>query len=141
MDTIGYQFHHKTEIQMRMSDLDAIGHVNNGVQYIYFDIGRVEYLRNINENTVNWKDPELVIVHTECDFKHSILFTDHIFVETKTIEIGKKSVKMLQQIIDQNGIIKSTCYSVLSGFDIALNCSKEITPEVKEKIFLFEGLK
>lgn len=141
MDTTGYKFNHRKEIQMRMSDLDAIGHVNNGVQYLYFDIGRVDYLKNISEESVNWKDPELVIVHTECDFKRSILFTDHVFVETKTIEVRKKSIRMLQQIVDEEGNVKSICYSILSGFDIKANTSKEISKMFREKLMEFENLK
>ena len=140
MDTTNYQFYHKIEIQIRMNDLDAIGHVNNGVQLFYFDIGRVDYLKRINKAMIDWKNPELVIVHTECDYKDSILFDDVIFVETKTIEVGKKSVKMLQRIIDDKGAIKSTCYSVLSGFDIKANTSKEISQEIKEKLLKVEGL-
>lgn len=141
MDTSEHKFNHRKEIQIRMSDVDAIGHVNNGVQYFYFDIGRIDYLKNISEATVDWKNPELVVVHTKCDFRRSILFNDHIFVETKTLEVGNKSVKMLQQILDDNGEIKSTCYSVLSGFDITTNTSKPISPSVKEKLLTFEGLK
>jgi acyl-CoA thioester hydrolase len=70
----------------------------------------------------------------------SIRFADDISVETKIIEIGNKSIKMMQQIIDNNiGKIKSTCLSVMSGYDKQNDTSKEISKEFKEKINAFEN--
>ncbi|MDR0606440.1 MAG: acyl-CoA thioesterase [Bacteroidales bacterium] len=132
-------FKSKTNIQIRMTDLDPLGHVNNGVIYSYYDIGRLHYLNQIEENT-QWENIDKVVVHTECDFMESIFFSDDISVETKITEIGCKSIKMMQRIVDNNtGKIKSTCYSVLSGYDKQTNTSKEISETFKEKVKLFEN--
>ena len=121
-----------------MTDLDPFGHVNNGVIYSYYDIGRLHYLSLIEENS-QWELMDKVIVRTECDFMDSILFTDDICVETKVIELGNKSVKMMQQIIDNHTKkIKSTCLSILCGYDRQNNTSKELSQEFKEKINVFE---
>jgi acyl-CoA thioester hydrolase len=131
-------FKNKKSIQIRMTDLDPFGHVNNGVIYSYYDIGRLHYLNQIEENT-QWENMDKVVVHTECDFMESILFSDDIYVETKIIEIGCKSIKMMQRIVDNNtSKIKSTCYSVLSGYDRQTNTSKEISEAFKEKVKRFE---
>ncbi|MDR2407670.1 MAG: acyl-CoA thioesterase [Bacteroidales bacterium] len=123
-----------------MTDLDPLGHVNNGVIYSYYDMGRLHYLNQIEENT-QWENIDKVIVHTECDFMESIFFTDDIYVETKITETGRKSIKMMQRIVDNNtGKIKSTCYSVLSGYDRQTNTSKEISETFKEKVKLFENV-
>ncbi|MDR1459298.1 MAG: acyl-CoA thioesterase [Bacteroidales bacterium] len=122
-----------------MTDLDPFGHVNNGVIYSYYDTGRLHYLKQIEENT-QWENIDKVVVHTECDFMESILFSDSICVETKIIATGSKSIKMMQRIVDNHtGKIKSTCLSVLSGYDRHTNTSKEIAEEFKEKIKLFES--
>ena len=132
-------FKSKKSIQIRMTDLDPLGHVNNGVIYSYYDIGRLHYFTQISDS-IHWETIDKVIVRTECDFMESILFTDDISVETKVIEIGNKSVKMLQRIIDNNtGKIKSTCLSVLSGYDRQNNVSKEISEEFREKVADFEN--
>jgi len=132
-------FKSKKNIQIRMTDLDPFGHVNNGVIYSYYDVGRLHYFSCIEKN-LQWETIDKVIVRTECDFMDSILFTDDISVETKVIEIGNKSIKMTQRIIDNNtGKIKSTCLSILSGYDKQNNTSKEISKEVKEKITAFEN--
>jgi acyl-CoA thioester hydrolase len=122
-----------------MTDLDPFGHVNNGIIFFYYDVGRLHYLSQIKEN-IQWETMDKVVVHTECDFMDSILFTDNISVETKIIKIGNKSVKMMQRIIDNNTEkIKSTCLSVMSGYDRQNNCSKEISQEFKDKINAFEN--
>jgi acyl-CoA thioester hydrolase len=122
-----------------MTDLDPFGHVNNGVIYSYYDVGRLHYLQQLEEE-VQWEKMDKVIVHTECDFMESILFGDDISVETKIIEIGNKSIKMMQRIVDNNtGKIKSTSISVLSGYDRQKNTSKEISEELKKRITAFES--
>jgi acyl-CoA thioester hydrolase len=131
-------FRSKKSIQIRMTDLDPFGHVNNGVIYSYYDIGRLHYLSLLDENT-QWENIDKVVVHTECDFMDSILFSDNIYVETKIIAIGHKSIKMMQRIVDENtDKIKSVCSSVLLGYDRNNNTSKEISKEFKEKVELFE---
>jgi acyl-CoA thioester hydrolase len=121
-----------------MTDLDPFGHVNNGVYLSYYDIGRFHYLTLIKEY-IHWKTLEMVIVRTEVDFTESIHFDDDISVESKVIEIGNKSFKMMQRIVDnKTGNIKSKCIAVISGYDRQNNTSKEISQEFKEKVKAFE---
>ena len=122
-----------------MTDVDPLGHVNNGVIYSYYDTGRLHYLSQIGEN-MHWEAIDKVVVRTECDFMESILFTDDISVETKIVEIGNKSVKMMQRIVDNHtGKIKSACLSILSGYDRENNVSKEISEEFRNKADAFEN--
>ncbi len=121
-----------------MSDLDTLGHVNNGVIYAYYDIGRLHYFSQIEEN-ICWETFDKVVVHTECDFKDSIRYNDDISVETAVVEFGNKSFKMMQQIVDNHtGKVKSTCLSILSGFDRENNTSKPISQAFKEKVENFQ---
>ena len=133
------KFKSKVNIQIRMTDLDPFGHVNNSIICSYYDIGRLHYLSQIEEN-IQWELMDKVIVRTECDFMDSILFADDISVETKIIGIGNKSIKIMQQITENStGKIKSTCLSVMSGYDRQNNCSKEISQKFKDKINAFEN--
>jgi len=140
METKDITFKNKINIQIRMTDLDPFGHVNNGVIYSYYDIGRISYLKHLHEET-DWGKMDKVVVHTECDFIESILFEDDIRVETKIVDIGNKSVKMLQRIVDnRTSNIKSTCFSVMSGYDRSTNCSKTIPSAFKEKVEKHENI-
>lgn len=82
----------------------------------------------------------MVVVHISCDFMNSIYFHDNIFVETKVLEIGNKSVKMIQRIVNsETNEIKSSCYSVMAGYDKMNNCSKPIPELFKQSVSLFEN--
>ena len=139
MDTTGIQFNYSYPIQIRLSDLDPIGHVNNGVQFFYYDLGRIHYLETINGAPISWTEIDMVVVHTACDFLRSIRDKENISVQTKITEIGNKSVRMIQRIINTDtGEIKSTCYTVLSGFDRANDCSQPIADSFKRKVAAYE---
>ena len=138
MDTTSYTFHHQVPIQVRMTDIDPVGHVNNSVQLTYYDLGRLKYLETIQKKEIDWQELDMVVVHTACDFYNSIFLNDNIVVETKVVGIGEKSVKILQRIIDNTtNEIKSTCYSIMSGYD-KNNCSKKIPEHFKTKVLEFE---
>ena len=131
-------FKSKIDIQIRMTDLDPLGHVNNSVYFSYYDAGKLHYFSGINED-ISWEAIDKVIVRTECDFMESIFFDDNISVETKVIETGNKSMKMMQRIIDNNtGKIKSTCLSIISSYDRQNNTSKALSEELKKKVENFE---
>ena len=131
-------FKSKLPIQIRMTDLDPFGHVNNGVFFSYYDIGRFHYLTMINEDT-HWDVLDKVIVRIECDFMEAIHYTDDISVESKIVEMGRRSLKMMQRIIDnRTGNIKSKCIAVISGYDKQNNCSKEISQDFKDRVAAFE---
>lgn len=139
MDTSNYVFKHHYPVQVRMTDLDPVGHVNNGIQLSYYDLGRLNYLETLQNKKIDWNEIDMVIVHIACDFVDSIYFYDKIVVETKVLEIGNKSVKMLQRIVNsETNEIKSTCYSIMAGYDKDNNSSKQILEAFKQQVCLFE---
>ena len=128
-------------VQVRMSDLDSYVHVNNGIQCHYFDLGRSFYLEKVLQNQVDWKTIDLVLVHIELDFAAPVEFHDKLVCESKIFEIGNKSLKMRQQLRDLNtNPVKTTCLSVLAGFDRTTHQAIPICEEYKQRIREFEGM-
>lgn len=139
MDTEGIVFNFTYPIQIRLSDLDPLGHVNNGVQFFYYDLGRIHYLEAVNGCPISWTEIDMVVVHTACDFLRSIRDKENVAVQTKITELGNKSVRMIQRIINTDtGEVKSTCYTVLSGFDRSRDCAQVIAESFKQKARDFE---
>ena len=84
---------------------------------------------------------DLVLVHIELDFAAPVEFHDQIVCESKIVEIGHKSLKMVQQLRDtKTNTVKTTCRSVLSGFDRQTHQSIPIQEKYKRLIREFEGL-
>lgn len=132
-------FHFSIPIQIRMSDLDPFAHVNNGVQANYLDYGRSAYLEKITGEKVDWLTMDMVLVHLEMDFFKPILFHDHVSCETKVYDIGNKSFKMIQRLIDtETGEVKTIGKSVLVGFDRETQKSIEISAKYRHLFAKFE---
>lgn len=112
-------FKHKVPVQMRFSDVDGFGHVNNGVYSDYYDLGRMYYLRDV----LGWlpghtkRDDQLVVVSTNTDFIGQILLGQSIYVLTRVYKLGNKSLKMVQWLVEEGSDKPlSVCESVMAGF-------------------------
>ena len=141
MNSSAGSFKFAVPVQVRMSDLDPFVHVNNGAQCNFFDFGRSSYFEHVFQKPIDWREMDMVLVHVELDFKMGIEFHDDIVCETRVISIGNKSVKMIQQLRDRKtDAVKTTCYSVLAGFDRVTHQSIPIRDEYKKLFRSFEGL-
>jgi acyl-CoA thioester hydrolase len=126
---------HKIPVQIRFSDIDGIGHVNNVKYNEYFDIGRLHYLEEVFGRTLNWGDRQtLVLVHTEADYRHPTFLYDTVEVHTSVTEIGERSIRMKQRIVDTHGVVRVEGLSILSTFDMETGKSFPIPEEWKEKM-------
>ncbi len=128
-------------IQIKMSDLDPFAHVNNGTQCNFFDYGRSQYFEFVFGEEIDWMKMDMVLVHTELDFKLPIKIHDDIVCETTIYHFGHKSIHMMQRLKSlKNGMVKSTCKSVIAGFDREKECSIPINEKYKALIIKFEGM-
>ncbi len=51
-----------TNLSVRFSDIDAMGHVNNAVFFTYFEEGRKEFLYSLF-NIINPEDYSFILAH------------------------------------------------------------------------------
>ena len=137
MDKI--KFKHITPIQLRFNDFDALGHVNNSVYFSFFDLGKVSYFNEvIPEISVN-KEVGVVIGHIEVSFLLSVYPGENVAVETAVIEIGNKSFKLLQQLIDlDTEEVKCVCNTVMVCFDAKTKQSQPICDSWRKAMSAFE---
>lgn len=130
-----------TPVQIRFSDVDSFGHVNNAVYWSYFDVGRLDYLHRLFADDFELLDETVIIVHVEADYKVQTRLKDAIAVRTGITGIGERSLKMHQEIVNtETGAVHASSTSVLSGFSKTLQKSIPIKPEWKSKIAAFEQL-
>ncbi len=132
---------HKKKIQIRFGDIDIMGHVNNGVQLSYLDVGRLDYFEQVYGQTINWNDAALIVAHLEIDYLSPILLKDQIEVHTRIHKIGTKSVGMTQTIIDRiTGEVKTQTTQVMVAFSQKLGESIEVPETLKIRIREFEEI-
>jgi acyl-CoA thioester hydrolase len=132
-----YKF--KLPIQIRFSDLDALNHVNNSFHAQYYDLGRINYFEKVMGEGLDWSEVCVVIVNTDTNFFSPIFQSDKLWVETKLVKFGNKSMTTHQRLIDDKGIVKGTCKTILAGFDAQNHCSAPIDEDFKRRFLEFEA--
>lgn len=137
MKDIAYK--HTLPLQIRFNDVDKFGHVNNTVYFSFYDLGKTEYFTSVCPN-VNWSKDAIMVVHIEVDFLSQIFSTDNIAVQTTVSEIGNKSFRLAQRLIDpQSGDVKCVCHSVMVAYDLQQHASTPLTEEWIQAICEYEG--
>jgi len=127
-------------IQIRFSDIDSIGHINNNIYFSYFDLGKINYLEKMKSTSIDWTEGSIVLANINVDFYSPIYYKETIVVESKITELGGKSGTFLQQIRNvKTNEIKCRCRSVFVAYDTALQTSmviperwREIISEIEE---------
>jgi acyl-CoA thioester hydrolase len=88
-----FKFH--TEIRVRLNETDAVGIVFHGNYFTYMDVGRVDYLRNLDlmEQGRPIKGFDNVVVRSACNFLSPARYDDPIAVGVRVAEIGRTSFR------------------------------------------------
>jgi acyl-CoA thioester hydrolase len=107
--------HSRTDIQVRFSDLDLLGHVSNSYYAQYFDLARVTFFRQIAKH-IKHSVPSYVVASVKMDMLREIRFDDRVVVDTWCSRVGTKSMT-IEHVIYANGEKATTCQTVLVGFD------------------------
>lgn len=85
------QFKFLYPIQMRWSDLDALGHVNNAKYLTYFEVARSRYVMDVYPRW-NWMENMFLIANINVDFHQELkLNAQNVLVGVRLSKIGTKS--------------------------------------------------
>lgn len=117
------------KIQVRFSDLDIMGHVNNSVYLSYFEYTRVHYFGQLLGRNWDWNREGVLLVKNEVEYKKPVLLSDEPEISMKTESVGNKSFTLVYEV-KVNGEITTTGRSVL----VCFNGREHKTIEIPEKI-------
>jgi len=119
------------KIQVRFSDLDVMGHVNNAIYLSYFEYARVYYFGLLLGKEWDWKTAGVLLVKNEVEYFIPILLTDTPEITIGLESIGTKSF-CLNYEVKVNGKVTTTGKSTLVCFDSRKHTSIEIPERMKE---------
>ena len=129
------EFRHHCDLQIRFSDVDVLGHVNNTVYMTFYDTGKAHYFSDILGKRIDWKHVECVIANVDCAFLAPIFFGEDIEVLTRCEHIGDKSFRLLQAIREKRtGVLKSACETVMVAFDADSGKAMELPADWREAL-------
>ncbi len=96
----------KTDIQIRFTDLDQLGHVSNSMYAQYLDLGRIDlYLaieKKLKELDLDTNQPLEVVASMKIDYLREIKISHTVHLETWCEKIGNKSMTLCQEVYADN---------------------------------------
>jgi acyl-CoA thioester hydrolase len=121
------------KIQVRFSDLDVLGHVNNTVYFSYFEMTRVHYFRELLGIDWDWQSFGIVLVKNEIEYKRSVLLNDRPSIKMITEQIGDKSFVLRYELM-VNDVLYAVGRSVQVCFDAHTQKTISIPAEMREML-------
>ncbi|WP_019587593.1 acyl-CoA thioesterase [Deinococcus apachensis] len=87
---------HRTAIQMRYGDIDAMGHLNNAVYVQYLETSRVILMRDLG---VREQDDHSVIARLELDYRREVRWGQAVEVESLVERVGRTSWTVVSRLL------------------------------------------
>ena len=87
-------FNFSTEVRVRLPETDAMGIVFHGNYFTFLEVGRVDYLRNLDlsDGIRPIRDFENVVVAAHLDFRSPARLDDEIIIDVRIDEIRTSSL-------------------------------------------------
>ena len=117
-------------INVRYSDLDVMGHVNNSVYLTYFEMARVHYFGTLLGRDWHWKKDGVVLVKNEIEYLLPLFLHDVPEITVSTSHIGNKSFILDYRVIVE-GKLCAKGKSTLVAFDAENNATVAIPDGMK----------
>ncbi|GGJ84354.1 hypothetical protein GCM10007063_03580 [Lentibacillus kapialis] len=78
-------------IKIRFSETDMFGHVNNVSPFIYFEEGRIEFLKSIGMFDNDYSGSMPIVADLQCDYLKQMYFNEKLNLYVKADQIGTTS--------------------------------------------------
>lgn len=132
-------FRHRLPVQMRFTDIDMLGHLNNNVYLTFMDLAKIDYFQAVLPGAMDWRSVNAVVVHIDCDFFAPSYFNEQLEVWTTITSVSKHSFHMEQRIINSTtGQTKCVGRTVMAGFNPATATSQPIDRTWVEHVAAYE---
>lgn len=122
---------HQVQIRVRYSETDQMGVVYHGNYIPYFEIGRVEWLRNkgISYKSLEESGIALPIASMTLNYKKSAKYDDLLTVKTNFKKYSGVKIEFDCEIFNESGELLTNAYFLLVFVDI--KTGKPISPPVE----------
>jgi acyl-CoA thioester hydrolase len=122
---------HVYDCQVRFSDVDVYGHVNNVKYFEYYQEARIAFILSLDEPLFDPSQQSRmrqVVARIDVDYKRPILFRPEPYaVETWVTRIGTSSYDLACRIVDADGTLYSRAEVRLVAFDTSTQRSRPLS--------------
>lgn len=132
------KFRHVLPVQIRFSDVDQYGHMNNSAYFSLYDLAKTSYMNEVLADK-DWKGLGVVVANINADFLAPVFFSDELVIETTVVHLGHKSFTLLQRAYNKaSGVLKCQCRTVMVGYDILTKEPVDLPVAFKDAVCAYE---
>ena len=104
--------HSDTILRVRYAETDQMGVVYHSNYYIYFEVGRVEYMR---QRGVDYKQMEIeddtfiVVAESKCRYLHPARYDDVLRIRTRVLAAKRRTIEFRYEVLhEESGELLAT---------------------------------
>ena len=141
-------FAHTHPVEVRLSDTDAMGHVNNARYLTYVEIARVAYYEEVTGNAlpigVHGAEEGMILAEIRMTYRSPAFYGETLAVETRVERIGRTSFGMVHRITAPESRygparLIAVADSTLVAYDYEAECPIAVPDEWRSGMEAFEG--
>ena len=140
---MGNNYKVSTEIRVRFSDTDAMGHVNNACFFSYMEEGRVAYFSKLLPETDlknSFRAFPFILADIQCAFKSPLFCGETVVVTLSVTEIRTRSFVMEYELTEKKtGRTVGTGKSVQVMYDYQSQKTYPVPGHIRKLIEEIEG--
>lgn len=135
-------FHYYHPVEVRYSDLDPQGHLNNARYLTYFEQARINYIVHIGLwQGGSFLDMGVIVANAQVNFLSPVFFGQNLRVGVRVTHLGNKSMDMEYSLLDvDNNQELANGSTVLVAYDYQSGKTVPVPEEWRERIMEFEEL-
>ena len=141
-------FAHRHDVEVRLADTDAMGHVNNAHYLTYVEIARVVYYERVTGNALpigtHGAEEGMILAEIRMTYRSPALYGETLTVETRVERIGRTSFGMVHRITAPESRygparLIAVSDSTLVSYDYREECPIPVPAQWRAAFSAFEG--
>jgi len=139
-------FSHRTGVEVRFADTDAMGHVNNAVYLTFVEAARVAWWTATTGEPLEreaGRAEGLILAEADIAFRSPLFFGETVTVETRANRLGRTSLVLEHRLTAgrPGGSVRlvATCHSVIVRYDYVAERPVPWQPDLIDRLEAFEG--
>ena len=145
---IAGDFAHRHDVEVRLSDTDAMGHVNNARYLTYVEIARVAYYEQVTGNALpigaHGAEEGMILAEVRMTYRNTAFYGEILTVETRVERIGRTSFGMVHRITAPESRygkarLIAVADSTLVSYDYTDECPIPVPEDWRAAMEAYEG--
>lgn len=136
------EFKKWVSVPTRFRDLDPMNHVNSTIYFVYFEMARIEYFKDIGIAQMRDTGKSgIPVVSQTCNYRRQIFHPSTLDIGVRCAELGETTVHLAYEIylhdtdtLVADGVTISTCV------DLTVPKAIPLPGEVRQAFQDFEGI-